>query len=769
MRLTIFKVIVLFFVQLFTLNSVAQTNKQPIDYVNVFTGTSNSRWMLFPGPVMPMGMVRLSPDNQLSSWNAGYEYTNNAINGFSFIHSYMMSGPSVMPTTGDIRTYSGPADGPFGSMWTAGYKSRIEKKTEQGEVGYYKVTLYDYDIDVELTATTHAGVLKYTYPKSDKSNIIFKFLYPQEEYQAAIPEASTRIVNDRELEGSIQYNVDGNDYVVHFVTRFSKSFKTMGGFQAHPYTGPEKRYGEDWKKKVDRSENISEFKCSDDCGVYLTFETDEREEIQQQMAISFVSIEQARLNLTTELDGHNWDFDSVVAANKAAWSDYLNTVEVFTDNEDDKVKFYTSLYRVYAGRGVLNDVNGKYTDMCENAQQLQKPADAAYGSDALWGIQWNLTPLWTLLNPGLANSWVNSLLEMSDKGGWLPKSPSGLEYADIMVAQHEISLIVAAYQKGIRNFDVEKAWKAIKYIQTTPGKPHECGGYVGNKNLESYMKLGYVPDEEGPVSNTMEYGYDDYSTAQFAKALGKDDDYEYFTKRSLNYRNVFDSSTKFIRQKHADGRWVQKWDSLRNHGTWFGSGYVEGTAWQFTYFVPHDYPGMIKRVGKELFNSRLEKGFHNGNVSIGNQPNMQAPWIFNYSGKPWLTQKYTRKLLDEFFDSSPLNGWQGEEDEGQMSAWFVLSAMGLFQMDGGSSVNSSYDIGSPLFNKIVIHLDEDYYSGKTFTIVTKNNAKSNPYIQKAELNGKPFNKLKILHSELIKGGILELEVGNTPNYNFGTN
>ena len=763
------RVILILFASFMFSNLFAQNSKQPIDYVNVFTGTSNSRWMLFPGPTMPMGMVRLSPDNQLSSWCAGYEYNINAINGFSFIHAYLMNGPSVMPTTGNIKTYPGPADGPFGShMWTAGYKSRIEKKLEQGEVGYYKATLYDYDIDVELTSTTRCGVLNYTYPKSDKSNVIFKFLYPQEESKTVIPEAIACIVNDKEIEGSIEYNVDGNDYVVHFVTRFNKSFKSMGGFQAHPYKGTEKRYGEDWKKEVDREENISSFKGFDDCGIYLTFDTEEREVIQQQTAISLVSIDQARLNLTTELNGFDWDFQSIVAANKKAWSEKLNIVEVFTENEDDKVKFYTSLYRVYAGRGVLSDVNGKYTDMCERVQQIEAPVDAMYGCDALWGSQWNLTPLWTLLNPGLANSWVNSLLEMADKGGgWLPKSPSGLEYADVMVAQHQIALIVSAYQKGIRNFDVQKAWDAIKFIQTTPGKSHECGGYVGNKNLESYMKLGYVSNEDGPVSNTMEYSYDDYCVAQFAKALGKKSDYKYFTDRSMNYKNAFDPTTKFIRQRHEDGQWVQEWDSLENHGTWFGAGYVEGTAWQFTYFVPHDYPGMIDLVGIDLFNNRLEEGFHNGNVFIGNQPNMQAPWIFNYSGKPWLTQKYTRNLLDDFFDSSPLNGWQGEEDEGQMSAWYVLSAMGLFQMDGGCSVDPSYDIGSPMFDKIVIHLDKEYYSGKTFTIKANNNSNSNLYIQTAKLNGKPFNSLKISHVDLVKGGELEFEMGETPNINFG--
>jgi len=746
----------------------AQQKQEPIDYVNVFTGTSNSRWMLFPGPTMPMGMVRLSPDNQLNSWCAGYEYTINAINGFSFIHSYNMNGPSVMPTLGDIKVYPGKADAPFGyHMWTAGYRSRILKEEEHGEVGLYKVKLYDYNIDVELSATTRCGVLRYTFPKSNEANILFKFYYPQEELQCIIDDAQVKKISQTEVEGYINYWVDTVEYTVHFVTRFNKPFESLGAFQVNDFKGEQVRYSKDWQEPVEFSEHIEEFKGKQDCGLFFRFITDDKEQIQQQTAISLVSVEQARLNLKQELDALDWSFETVVATNKAAWSNMLNKIEVETPNELDKEKFYTSLYRTYAGRGVWSDVNGKYRDMCNREQQLEAPATAIYGSDALWGMQWNLTPLWTLLNPDLANAWVNSLLDFYDKGGWLPKSPSALKYADIMVAQHEISLIVAAYQKGIRNFDVDKAWEAIKFIQTTPGKKYECGGYVGNKNLKSYMDLGYVANEDGPVSNTMEYAYDDYCTAQFAKALGKNNDYKYFSKRSLNYKNAFDPAVKFIRQKHSDGSWVQEWDSLKNHGTWFGSGYVEGTAWQFTYFTPHDYSGMIDLVGKDLFNNRLEEGFYNGNVFIGNQPNMQAPWIFNYSGKPWLTQKYTRLLLDEFFDASPLNGWQGEEDEGQMSAWFVLSSMGLFQMDGGCSVNSSYDIGSPLFNKVVIHLDEAYYSGATFTIVTHNNSKENVYIQSAKLNGKNINKASILHSDLIKGGLLELEMSNTPNKDWG--
>lgn len=336
-----------------------------------------------------------------------------------------------------------------------------------------------------------------------------------------------------------------------------------------------------------------------------------------------------------------------------------------------------------------------------------------------------------------------------------------------MVGQHSIFLLTSSFQKGLKGFDTEKAFAAIKKVSLEPGIAHPCGGYARNKDMKSYIELGYVPNEDGPVSNTLEYAFSDWAVAQMAKSLNKTDDYNLFSKRAQNYRTIFDPVTKFMRQKNRDGTWTSDWDSLENNGTWFGSGYVEGTAWQYTFFVPHDMPGIIDLVGKDNFNRRLEEGFEKGYVFIGNQPNMQAPWLFNYSGKPWLTQKYTRNLLETWFDDSPYNGWHGEEDEGQMGAWFVLGAIGLFEMDGGCSENPYYDVGSPIFDKIVIHLDQRYYPGKTFTIVAKGNSKSNIYIQKAILNGKKLNNPILYHNDLINGGILKLKMGNTPNKEWG--
>ncbi len=725
-------------------------------------GTSNSRWMLFPGPTMPFGMVKLSPDNQSNVWCGGYEYTVNSISGFSHIHSWAMGGLSVMPTTGSIKTFPGPSDGPFASMWTAGYRSRIKKETETGKVGYYKVNLFDYDVDVELTSTTRCGYFRLTYPETDQANFLFNFNFEYEENNPEMLGAFIKQVSDTEVEGYVRKKSSFADhYTVHFVARFSKPVKKFQAWQSDPFEG-NNLYGTAWQQKTNFYDSIED-ELQGYCGAYCQFSTKENETIEVQTAISLVSIDQARLNLETEINPFDWDFDAVMKNNQNTWNNLLGKIEVEGGRESDKIKFYTSLYRAYAGRTEWSDVNGKYMDMYEQPRQLKAPRDAIYGCDAFWGSQWNLNPLWTLMTPKYANSWVNSLLEIYERGGWLPKGPTGIDYSSVMVASHEISLIVSAYMKGIRDYDINTAWEAMKHVQTTPGQPHEAGGHVGNRNLKSYMEIGYVPNDEGPVSNTMEYAYDDWCVSQMAKALGKDDEYDYFYNRSMNYKNVFDPESKYIRQKNRDGTWVQEWHPRKNHGTWYGAGYVEGNAWQYTFFVPHDLPGMAKLVGEEAYLDRLIEGFEKGYVNVGNQPNMQAPYLFNYTDAPWYTQKYSRELMETEFTPDPYIGWHGEEDQGQMSAFFVLNAIGLFQMKGGCSVESYYDIGSPLFDKITIHLDDDYYSGNDFVITAKNNSPENVYIQSATLNGRTLTEPFILHRELIKGGKLELKMGNVPN------
>ncbi len=732
--------------------------RQPVDYVDCLLGTSTSRWMLYPGPSMPFGMVKLSPDNQRHCWKAGYEYTIENIAGFSHIHSWTMGGLLTMPTVGKLQVVPGPEGDS-----DAGYRSRFSHQREVASPGYYAVTLDDYGIRAELTSTTRAGFQRYTFPKAENARILFDLLTPTE-YNYDVLDARIAKVSETEIEGySKQRGAGGarwNDYTVHFVAKLSRPFDSMGG-----WVGDEIRH------------NVKEISGKGDVGAFLNFSTRKGELIQLKTGISLVSIEQARLNLETEMDPFGWDFDAVRNHARKTWNDLLGKIEVEGGTEEQKIKFYTNMYRSYCARTIWSDVNGKYVDMYEKVQQLKDPHSPVYGCDAFWNTFWNLNQLWTLLTPETANKWVKSLLEIDDRGGWLAKGPTGIEYSSIMVASHEIALIVSAYQKGIRNFDAQKAYAAMKHVQMEPGRPHQGGGHVGNRQLEPYKKLGYVPVEKGPVSNTLEYAYDDWCVAQMAKALGKQDDYRYFMKRAANYRNVFDPSVGYMREKHQDGTWVKDFSPFSPRG------FVEGNSWQFTYFVPQDLAGLIGLLGKEEFNRRLDEGLEKSRasnfnasgdrfaeypVNHGNQPNMQSAWLFNFSGKPWLTQKWTREIMERYYGTGPVNGYPGDEDQGQMGAWYVTSAMGLFEMDGGCALKPIYEIGSPVFDRVVIHLDEKYYPGGRFVIEAKNSSKKNVYVQSATLDGKPLDKPWLYHSQLVQGGKLILQMGPKPNKNWGS-
>ena len=722
--------------------------RELVDYVDPMLGTSDSRWMLYPGPSMPFGMVKLSPDNQRAQWKAGYDYAIENITGFSHLHSWTMGGLLTMPTGGEVEIYPGSESNP-----DKGYRSPFRHETEQASPGYYGVTLDDHGIRAELTSTTRAGFQRYTFPKLDDARIQFDLNFPTE-YGFNVLDARITKVSDTEIEGySKQRSTPYNEYTVHFVAKLSKPFESMGGWDSGEI-----------KKDID------EIAGDGDIGVWLNYTTDEGEVIKMKTGISLVSIEQARLNLETEMAEFGWDFDAVHQHARQAWAELLRKIEVEGGTEEQKVKFYTNLYRSYCSRTIWSDVNGKYVDMYEKVQQLDDPESPVYGCDAFWNTFWNLNQLWTLVNPELTDKWVRSLLEIYRVGGWLPKGPTGIEYSSIMVASHEIPLIVSAYQKGIRNYDVQTAWEAMKHIQTTPGRRHEGGGHVGNMQLAPYMELGYVPVEAGPVSNTLEYAYDDWCVAQMAKALGKEADYQRFMKRAQNYRNVFDPSVKFARQKHKDGKWVKGFDPFSHDG------FVEGNSWQYTWFVPHDLEGLAELMGgRQKFIDRLNEGFLQSRsakfvskwVHHGNQPNMQAPYLFNYVGAPWLTQKWVREVMNEYYGTGPLDGYPGDEDQGQMGAWYVMSAMGLFQMKGGASVTPVYEIGSPIFDRVVIHLDTDYYPADKFVIEARNNSPENVYVQSAVLDGRPLQKPWFTHSDLVDGGKLVLHMGPDPNKKWG--
>jgi predicted alpha-1,2-mannosidase len=730
------------------------SKKEPVDYVNPMLGTSGNRWMLFPGPCLPFGMVKLSPDNTDDFvLDAGYEYKNNSISGFGHVHSWMTGSFITMPATGELRITTGTKNDTIN-----GYRSAIRHSTEVASPGYYSVMLEKYGIKAELTATTRGGFQRYTFPKTDSCRILFD-LQVVEEDKPKIIEASVKKVSDTEIEGFVKRVLGWNEYTLHFVARFNRPFQCMGGWQGSDiiYYTDEVRVSGD-----------------SDIGAFVKFRPGDDQVILMKTAISYVSIGQARLNMDTEMNKFAWDFDAACMDARNIWNNLLGKIKVEGGSETDKMKFYTNLYRAYSARTIYSDVNGKYTDMCENVQQLADPESPVYGCDAFWMTFWNLNQLWALVTPEISGKWVKSLLEIYDNGGWLSNGPSAIEYSSIMVAEHEIPLIVGTWQKGIRDFDPEIAYKAMKEIQTTPPRQHECGGYVGNRNLMPYMSMGYVPADEGPVSNTLEYAYDDWCVAQMAKSLGKHDDYRYFMERSQNYRNVFDPSTGYVRPKYEGGPWYEEFAPVKsavgkedNFGT---RDYVEANAWQYTWFVPHDLKGLIGLMGKEEFSNRLEKGFKKSLpiftsefVNHSNQPNMQAGWLFNYSGKPWLTQYWVREILDKYYGTDPFNGYPGDEDEGQMGAWYVMSAIGLFEMDGGASTDPVYELSGPVFKKTTIELDKRYYKGGSLIIEAKNSSTKNRYIQSVKFNGKEINNFWIRHSEITSGGNLEFEMGPEPN------
>jgi predicted alpha-1,2-mannosidase len=747
-----------------TFNTYAQ-QKQPVDYANPMIGTSESRWMLNPGASMPFGMVQLSPDNQSTDWKAGYEYTLSSISGFSHIHPWTMAGLSVMPTVGMLNPKIYPPDAPSTTGQTAGHRSRINKSTEQASPGYYAADLINYGIKAEITSTTRAGFFKLTFPETQEGHVLFNLLFPAE-YPFIVKDAQITRVSDTEIEGYSKQQSGNfmslggfNDYTVHFVARFNKPFKNFGGWKGNNI-----------------SKNITHLEGKDDIGAYVDFETKEGEVVLLQTAISYVSIEQARLNLNREMNGFNWNFEAAHKNARDTWNNLLGKIKVEDKNEVNKKKFYTNLYRAYSARSILSDVNGKYVDVCENVRQLDDPKSPVYGCDAFWNTFWNLNQLWTTVNPDIANKWVKSLLEMYKYGGWLPRGPAGFEYSGIMEASHEISLIVSAYNKGIRNFDVDLAYKAMLHQQTINGVKHECSGVAGNHDLTTYMDIGYIP-YPGRTSNTLEFAYDDWCVAQMAKSLGKAGDYARFIKRAANFNNIFDPETKYMRPKYKDGCWLEKFDPIHT------GGYTEGNSWQYTFFVPHDENKVVSLIGAKEYSDRLVFGFEksarlNFNaigdkpelvyINHGNQPNMQAAYLFNYAGKPWLTQYWTREIMNKFYGNDPYNGWPGDEDEGQMGAWFVMSAMGLFQTDGGAAVKPIYEIGSPIFEKVTIQLDQQYYKGKTFVIEAKGVSDANRYIQSATLDGKPLTKPWLYHTDLVDGGKLVLKMGDKPNINWGS-
>ena len=743
-------------------------------YVDQFMGTSGSRWMITPGPRMPIPMVQLCPNNEKWVWKAGYEYQVENIAGFNHTQEWTMAGFLMMPTVGALQIQSGSEDNP-----DLGYRSRIDKKTEKAKIGKYSVDLTDYNIHVDLTATTRAGFQRYIFPESSSARVLID-AYPPAEYSYRNVETEIRKVSDRKIEGYVHHICDKTgylltqDYTLHFVLEFSKPFKSMGGWSDKAIELDKKSHGLTYEHIRD---NINRIKSSGSVGAFVTFNTSANDTILVRSSISMVSAENAWLNLNAEIsEPFGWNFEKVVQNQIDVWDSYLGRIEIETDDYLQKVKFYTNFYRALSGRVAWGDVNGQWMDMNEEVQTFDNPEQRLYSGE-FWNTFWNVQQLFQLVTPEFSSMQVKSLLEFYDKGGWLSKGIFGGEYSSVMVAEHGIPWIVGAWNAGIRDFDYNKAYKAMRHVQTTPPvHPHPGGGRVGNESLVPYLKYGFVPLRTGIyqsyVSNTLEYAFDDWSLAQAAEELGKKDDYKLFMNRSNNWQNIFDKESRFMRPRNADGTWYKPFSPYHTPG------FVEGNSWQYSWFVPHDMQGLVDAIGRDRFIARLDSAMRRSQkvnfnalsdnftqypINHGNQPNMQSSYLFNFAGEPWLTQKWTRAIQEKYYGIGPRDAYPGDEDQGQMSSWYVMSAIGLFQMDGGASNNPQYELGSPRFRKITIHLSDKYYGGNSFVIEAKGASRKNMYIRSAILNGKKLNTWHFPQKQLIKGGKLILEMSDSPD------
>ncbi len=735
-----------------TVTRTPQRDEGVAGYVDTRMGTAHSRWMLAPGPWTPFSMVKLSPDNEgrpgVGFFQGGYDASVESVGCFSHIHEWTMTGLGTMPTSGPLCT--GMGDGSEIKGHKGGYRSFMDKASEVSKAGYYAVRLTDYDIYAELTATDRCGFQRYTYPAGKTPRVMIDLLTPCE-YNFSILSSEIRQTGSRRIEGFSKQETrvygrrDADQfYTIHFVIEFDRDIVNFGTWK----TGA-------W----------AEFAPGDGQTV-----------VQMRSGISFVDMQGAANNLRREIEEpFGWSFEKVRLANEKTWNDLLGRVKISTADGREKKRFYTNLYRSFC-RNTFNDVDGRWSDPFGKIRNLGDPDARALGSDALWNTFWNLNQVWNLVGPEWSGRWVKSQMALYDAGGWLGKGPAGMRYIPIMVAEHEIPLMVGAWQMGVRPCDPKKMLEAFVKMQTTPAQ--EVGrGFAGNRNLAAYMKYHYVPCDKGRFfSNSMEYSFDDWTVGQFAKAIGDEAVYKVFSERGYWWKNVLNPETGFCHRRDSKGQWE------KNLGPFAERGYVEGNPWQLTFFVPQDVPALVEIVGRERFLERLKWGFEKSRpfrynapgenyakfpVVQGNQQSMHFAFLFNWAKEPWETQKWARSIIERFYGYGDSTAWLGDEDQGQMSAWLVMASLGLFQTDGGCRAEPIYEIASPLYEKAEVDLGRRFGRGDKFAVVAHGASRRNKYVQRAVLNGRPLDAFFFPAKEALKGGTLELWMGSEPNKQWG--
>lgn len=765
----------IFFIAVLLVSCAA--GKSNVDYINPIIGSVtyvettediHGFGKTFPGATTPFGLVQLSPDTRTGGDNGcGYSWSHSTIEGFSFTH---MSGVGwngdlgnflVMPTTGKLFTNKGTDDNP-----EDGYRSRYSHDNETAEAGYYSVLLSDYNIKTELSAAPRAGIIRFTFPENENSRIQIDL---SRRVGGTSTEQFIKIENENTISGWMKCppegggwgNGDGKaDYVVYFYCEFSKPFKDYGIWTAD--------IPDDWRRKSNDvpspryqklvagaaiHKNVEEYQ-GEHLGFYTNFSTSENEQVLIKSGISFVSVEGAKLNLETDIP--DWDFDRVVGNAKTLWGDAISSISVEGATEREKEIFYTAMYHTMIDPRNFSDADGKYTG-ADN--KIHTATDFTYRTIfSGWDVFRSQFPLQTIINPSMVNDEINSLIQMAELSGknYYPRWELLNSYSTCMIGNPAVSVIVDAHEKGIRNYDIGKAFEYSKNTVDVFGNSDI--GYTPS-NVQGSSTIFNAPS----ISETLEFAYFDWCVGRFAESLNKTDIAKKYYDRSLFYKNIWNDEVSWFRSRDDKGGWAP-WEGKSVQGQLGGQGCVESNPYQQGWFVPHDIPGLTELMGgeeairKELINffEQTPKDFSwNNYYNHANEPVHHVPFMFNEIGLPEQTQKWTRFICDAAYGTDAF-GLCGNEDVGQLSAWYVLAAVGIHPINPG---DNKYQITSPVFNKIELQLDEKYYNGNKFTIIAHNNSNENIYIKSMKLNGKELNRYWITHEEIVNGGTLELEMG----------
>ncbi|WP_339740573.1 GH92 family glycosyl hydrolase [uncultured Sunxiuqinia sp.] len=706
------------------------TEKEKIDFVDPYIG-SGGHGHVFVGASVPFGAVQLGPNNETQGWDwcSGYHYSDSILIGFAHTH---LSGTGIgdlgdvlfMPVAGSYTHESDP-ENPYD------WKSSYTHAKEVVEPGYYSIYIDRHQVDVELTTSERVGFHKYDFEEGDNSKVIIDLRYGTGWDQ--LTSGLIEQVDETSIRGFRFSRGWANDQRVFFNTEFSKEIK--------------------------RFEIIH---SSDERGVATAIiEFEGAGELLAKTAISPVSMDGAANNLVSEIN--HWDFEAVKAKAQQQWNRELAKINIETENETDKKIFYTALYHTMIAPSLFNDVNGDYRGA--DREVHQNPGFETYTTFSLWDTYRAAHPLFTLVQPERVNDFVNSMLAIYQEQGKLPVWHLMGNETNTMVGYHAVPVIVDAYLKGFDGFDAELAFEAVKAFAMRD-----------ERGLDFIKEIEYIPADSQveSVARAMEYAIDDWCIAAMAKAMGKTEDFELFAKRAKYYQHYFDESREFMRGKMSDGSWRTPFNPFYSQHR--EDDYCEGNAWQYTWLVPHNVEGLVELFGsEEAFITKLDSLFSIESIKVegasadisgligqyahGNEPSHHITYLYAYVGQQWKTAEKVREICNTLYSDQP-DGLSGNEDCGQMSAWYILSSMGFYPVN---PANGYYVFGSPLFDQAEIALPE----GKTFTIQTENNSAENIYIQSVELNGESHERSYISHEDIVNGGSLKFVMGPEPNRNFG--